>query len=90
MSWKELPLSEYKISYLIDLLYYIERNYNLNPLLFLGSSADCRKPKSALLPYPSSLIYSLMLPFPFWIIANKSVIAFLKLSVVRLLVLAVL
>ncbi|EEZ24287.1 hypothetical protein DWY73_11460 [Bacteroides fragilis] len=52
MSWKELPLSEYKISYLIDLLYYIERNYNLNPLLFLGSSADCRKPKSALLPYP--------------------------------------
>jgi hypothetical protein len=43
-----------------------------------------------LLPYPSSLIYSLMLPFPFWIIANKSVIAFLKLSVVRLLVLAVL
>ncbi|MBT9908606.1 hypothetical protein GPL10_23295 [Bacteroides fragilis] len=52
MSWKELPLSEYKISYLIDLLCYIERNYNLNPLLFLGSSADCRKPKSALLPYP--------------------------------------
>ncbi|BAD51050.1 hypothetical protein M128_4462 [Bacteroides fragilis str. S6L8] len=52
MSWKELPLSEYKISYLIDLLYYIERNYNLNPLLFLGSSADYRKPKSALLPYP--------------------------------------
>ena len=82
MSWKELPLSEYKISYLIDLLYYIERNYNLNPLLFLGSSADYRKPKS--------LIYSLMLPFPFWIIANKSVIGFLKLPVVRLLVLAVL
>ncbi len=26
----------YKISYLIDLLYYIERNYNLNPLLFAG------------------------------------------------------
>jgi len=90
MSWKELPLSEYKISYLIDLLYYIERNYNLNPLLFLGSSADYRKPKSALLAISSSLIYSLMLPFPFWIIANKSVIGFLKLPVVRLLVLAVL
>ena len=44
MSWKELPLSECKISYFIDVLHYIERNYNLNPLLFLGSSADCRKP----------------------------------------------
>ena len=44
MSWKELPLSECKISYFIDVLHYIEWNYSLNPLLFLGSSADCRKP----------------------------------------------
>ena len=43
MSWKELPLSECKISYFIDVLDYIERNYSLNPLFFLGSSADCRK-----------------------------------------------
>jgi len=43
MFWKELPLSEYKISYFIDVSHYIARNYNLNPLLFLGSSADCRK-----------------------------------------------
>ena len=44
MSWKELPLSECKISYFIDVLHYIERNYNLNPLLFLGSSVDCSNP----------------------------------------------
>ena len=44
MSWEELPLSECKISYFIDVLHYIERNYSLNPLLFLDSSADCRKP----------------------------------------------
>lgn len=44
MSWKELPLSECKISYFIDVLHYIERIYSLNPLLFLGSSVDCRKP----------------------------------------------
>ena len=43
MSWKELPLSECKISYFMDVLHYIEKNYNLKPLLFLGSSADCRK-----------------------------------------------
>ena len=44
ISWKELPLSECKISYFIDVLHYIERNYNLNPLLFLGSSVDCSNP----------------------------------------------
>lgn len=36
MSWKELPLSECKISYFIDVLHYIEWNYSLNPLLFLA------------------------------------------------------
>lgn len=45
MSWKELPLSEYKISYLIDILLYIALIYNLKPLLFLGFSSDCRKPR---------------------------------------------
>lgn len=30
MSWKELPLSECKISYFIDVLHYIEWNYSLN------------------------------------------------------------
>ena len=44
MSWEELPLSECKISYFFDVLHYIERIYNLNPLLILGSSAGCRKP----------------------------------------------
>lgn len=36
ISWKELPLSECKISYFIDVLDYIERNYSLNPLFFLA------------------------------------------------------
>ncbi len=43
MSWEKLPLSQCKISYFIDTSHYIEQIYNLNPLLFLGSSADCRK-----------------------------------------------
>ena len=36
MFWKELSLSICKNSYFIDVLHYIERNYNFKPLLFLG------------------------------------------------------
>ncbi len=36
MYWKELPLSEYKISCFIGVLRYKGRNYNRNSLFFLG------------------------------------------------------
>ena len=44
MPWKELPLSECKISCFVDVLHYRGQNYNLKPLLFLSSSAGLRKP----------------------------------------------
>ena len=41
---KGYPNSNAKLVF-IDVLHYIERNYNFNPLLFLGSSVDCLKPR---------------------------------------------
>ena len=39
---KGYPNSNAKLVF-IDVLHYIEQNYNFNPLLFLGSSVDCLK-----------------------------------------------
>ena len=41
---KGYPNSNAKLVF-IDVLHYIEQNYNFNPLLFLGSSVDCLKPR---------------------------------------------
>ena len=40
----ELSLFKCKNNHLIDILFYIERNYNFNLLLFLDSSTACCKP----------------------------------------------
>lgn len=54
MSWKELPLSECKISYFIDVLHYIERNYTgLTHLNFLQHQNFLRHKVSS--HYPNRL-----------------------------------